>query len=45
MWKVTDDWPHPVPITEAELDVFEAWFGDIFDELSGRADDLRGQSR
>jgi hypothetical protein len=32
-WTVTDDWPAPVPITEAELDVFEAWFGDLFDEL------------
>ncbi len=27
--------PDPVPITEAELDVFEAWFGDLFDELFG----------
>ncbi len=34
-WTVTDDWPDPVPITEAELDVFEAWFGDFFDELFG----------
>ena len=32
-WTVTDDWPEEVPITEAELDVFEAWFGDLFDEL------------
>jgi hypothetical protein len=32
-WVVTDDWPAPVPITDAELDVFEAWFGDLFDEL------------
>jgi hypothetical protein len=32
-WTVTDDWPDEVPITEAELDVFEAWFGDLFDEL------------
>ena len=30
---ITDDWPNPVPITDAELDVFEAWFGDLFDEL------------
>jgi len=30
-----DDWPDPVPITDAELDVFEAWFGDLFDELFG----------
>ena len=34
-WTVTDDWPEPVPITDAELDVFEAWFGDLFDELFG----------
>jgi hypothetical protein len=32
-WTVTDDWPDDVPITEAEIDVFEAWFGDLFDEL------------
>jgi hypothetical protein len=32
-WTVTDDWPDEVPITEAELDVFEAWFGDLFDEF------------
>ncbi|HVB79409.1 MAG TPA: hypothetical protein VNE82_05585 [Candidatus Binataceae bacterium] len=34
-WTVTDDWPERVPITDAELDVFEAWFGDLFDELFG----------
>lgn len=34
-WTVTDDWPDPVPITNAELDVFEAWFGNLFDELFG----------
>src|SRR5258708_10434063 len=32
-WTVTDDWPDEVPITEAEIDVFEASFGDLFDEL------------
>lgn len=32
-WTVTDDWPEDVPITEAEIEVFEAWFGDLFDEL------------
>lgn len=32
-WIVTDDWPEDVPVTNAELDVFEAWFGDLFDEL------------
>lgn len=35
VWTVTDDWPDPVPISDAELDVFEAWFGDLFDELFG----------
>ena len=34
-WTVTDDWPEEIPVTEAELDVFEAWFGDLFDELFG----------
>jgi hypothetical protein len=34
-WAVTNDWPERVPITAAELDVFEAWFGDLFDELFG----------
>ncbi len=34
-WTVTDDWPERVPVTEAEVDVFEAWFGDLFDELFG----------
>ncbi len=32
-WTVTDDWPERVPVTAAEVDVFEAWFGDILDEL------------
>jgi hypothetical protein len=34
-WRVTDDWPARVPVTEAQIDVFEAWFGDLFDELFG----------
>ncbi|WP_066521717.1 hypothetical protein [Sphingobium cloacae] len=34
-WTVTDDWLDPVPVSEAEIDVFEAWFGDLFDELFG----------
>ncbi len=25
--------PEDVPVTEAEIDVFEAWFGNLFDEL------------
>jgi hypothetical protein len=35
-WAVTDDWPKDVPVTETEIDVFEAWFGDLFDELFGK---------
>lgn len=31
--RVTDDWPEDVPVTEAEIDVFERWFGDVFDDL------------
>jgi hypothetical protein len=34
-WRITDDWPARVPVTDAEIDVFEAWFGDLFDELFG----------
>ena len=34
-WTVTDDWSEHVPVTEAEVDMFEAWFGDLFDELFG----------
>jgi hypothetical protein len=32
-WTVTDDWPGHVPVTEAEVEVFERWFADLFDEL------------
>ena len=35
MWTVTDDWPEEVPVTEAEIAVFEAWFGELFDALFG----------
>ena len=34
-WRVLDDWPDRVPVTDREVDVFEAWFGDILDELFG----------
>ncbi|MEH3117276.1 MAG: hypothetical protein PGN25_06630 [Methylorubrum populi] len=34
-WLVTDDWPERVPVTEAEIEVFERWFADLFDELFG----------
>ena len=37
-WTVTDDWPEDVPVTEAEVDVFEAWFGDLLDELFSTGD-------
>jgi hypothetical protein len=32
-WTVKDDWPEHVPVTVAEIEVFEAWFGDLFDVL------------
>jgi len=32
---VTDDWPVHILVTDAEVGVFEAWFGDLFDELFG----------
>jgi hypothetical protein len=35
-WRVIDDWPARVPVTPDELDVFEAWFGDIIDEIFAR---------
>ena len=34
-WRVTDDWQSPVPVTDKEVDVFEAWFGELLDELLG----------
>ena len=34
-WRVVDDWPEPVPVTEREGDVFEAWFDDILGDLFG----------
>lgn len=33
--RVTDDWPEVVPVTEAEVRIIEAYFGDILDELFG----------
>jgi len=36
---VADDWPEDVPVTEAEIAVFEAWFGGLFDEARGRLAD------
>ena len=34
-WRVTDEWLKRVPVTSSEVDVFEAWFGDPFDDLFG----------
>jgi hypothetical protein len=34
-WTVTDDWPDCVPVSEAEVEVFERWFADLFDEMFG----------
>ena len=36
-WRVIDDWPARAPVTDTEIDVFEARFGDVFDELFGPA--------
>ena len=35
--RVVDDWPTAIPITEAELDLFEAHFGELIDRLFGEA--------
>ncbi|MDE2581865.1 MAG: hypothetical protein KGL52_09540 [Rhodospirillales bacterium] len=34
-WTVSDDWPVRVPVTEVEIALFEAWFGDLFDKMFG----------
>jgi len=34
-WSVTVGWPKNVPVTETEIDVFNAWFGDLFDVWKG----------
>lgn len=33
--KVTDDWPGMVPISDEEVRIIEAFFGDLLDELFG----------
>ena len=33
--RAVDDWPERVPVTDAEIDIFEAFFGDVLDELFG----------
>jgi hypothetical protein len=30
---ITDDWPEHVHVSDAEIDVFEAHFGDLLDDL------------
>lgn len=32
---VTDNFPHPVPVTRRELDVFETYLGALIDEVLG----------
>jgi len=39
-WTVTDDWPEKVPITGAEIEIFERYFGDVLDELFGPIDPI-----
>jgi len=38
---VTDDLPHAIPVTDEEVRVLDAWFGDLLDELFGRKTDSR----
>lgn len=41
---VVDDWPECIPVTEAEIDVFERYFGDVLDRLFDNSDpDHRNQ--
>lgn len=35
---VTDDLPHAIPITDEEVRILDAWFGDLLDELFGLED-------
>jgi len=35
---VADDLPHGIPITDDEVRVLDAWFGDLLDELWGLRD-------
>ena len=30
---ITDDWPERIHVSDAEIDVFEAQFGDLLDDL------------
>jgi len=42
---VIDDWPEKVPITEAEIQVFERWFADVFDEIFGPLPSVPGLTK
>ena len=42
---VIDDWPERVPITEAEVQVFERWFADVFDEMFGSLPAIPGLTK
>jgi hypothetical protein len=35
-WVVADTWPERIPVTEAEVDLFERHFGDVLDALFGK---------
>ncbi|MFA5968396.1 MAG: hypothetical protein WC816_04025 [Sphingomonas sp.] len=37
-WIVIDDWPERVPVTEAEIDLFEAYFGNVLDRIFAKPD-------
>jgi hypothetical protein len=39
---VIDEWPERVPVTEAEVDIFERYFGDVLDRLFGPLDPDNG---
>lgn len=39
-WTVIDDWPEKVPVTEAEIEIFERYFGDVLDKLFGSIDPI-----
>ncbi|MBS7701695.1 hypothetical protein [Chelatococcus asaccharovorans] len=44
---VIDDWPERVPVTEAEIDIFERYFGEVLDRLfsPNEADSTNGALR
>jgi len=44
---VIDDWPERVPVTEAEIDIFERYFGEVLDRLFSpkEADSTNGALR